>query len=256
MVLPATTLLPYWDGDVVPYLSRIWLNPLRSGTQRLLRNPQAMHAAVLGGFPTQPVTDRVLWRLELGQPHRAELLVLSGMRPSWEHLVEQAGWPGAEDPQAVVRSYQPLLERLSVGQQYAFRVRANPVSSTRHPLAPSVAQKERLAAQQRPRGVRVAHRTARDQLVWFTDRIESWGFSLLLTSSGDFQLQLSGRDRISFTKSASDGERRRVTIQTAVFEGTLQVTEPTTARNTLLNGIGSGRAYGCGLVTLSPLYTA
>lgn len=47
------------------YLSRIWLNPLRTGTQRMLRNPQVLHAAILGGLSRQPVTERVLWRLDL-----------------------------------------------------------------------------------------------------------------------------------------------------------------------------------------------
>src|SRR3954469_18997000 len=83
---------PCWGGDRMPYLSRIYLNPLRTGAQRLLRNPQHMHAAVLGGLSRQPVTERVLWRLDTEQ-HRASLLVLTQSTPSWEHLVEQAGWP-------------------------------------------------------------------------------------------------------------------------------------------------------------------
>ena len=52
----------------MPYLSRIYLNPLRTRTQSLLRNPQAMHAAVLGGLSRQPVVERVLWRLETSAP--------------------------------------------------------------------------------------------------------------------------------------------------------------------------------------------
>ena len=55
----------------MPYLSRIWLNPLRSQTQRLLRNPQAAHAAILSGLSLQPVSERVLWRWEPDRPHRA-----------------------------------------------------------------------------------------------------------------------------------------------------------------------------------------
>lgn len=235
------------------YLTRVWLNPLRTGAQRLLRNPQAMHAAVLGGLPSQPVTERVLWRLTTTNPHRAELLVLTGARPSWEHLVEQAGWPGAEDPQAVVRPYQPLLDRLDGGQRYALRVRANPVSATRRPTAPSAAQRQQLAGAARPRGVRVAHRTARHQLDWFTERVTRWGFTLLATTAGDPQLQLTARDQITFTKTDDHGQPRRVTLTTATFDAYVQLADPTAARDALLHGVGHARAYGCGLITLAPI---
>jgi CRISPR system Cascade subunit CasE len=237
------------------YLSRIWLNPLRSGTQKLLRDPQAMHAAVLGGLSTQPVDERVLWRLKTVNPHRGELLVLTRTRPSWEHVVEQAGWPSAEEPQALVRDYQPLLDRLTRGQEYAFRVRANPVGSTRNPAAPSAAQKEYLASHERPRGVRVPHRTAAHQLTWFTDRIQSWGFTLLTTQAGDPQLQLAGRERVTFTKTGAGGARTRVVLQAVTYEGRIRVSDPDAARSSLLDGVGRARAYGFGLLTLAPTGT-
>ncbi|HEX5493353.1 MAG TPA: type I-E CRISPR-associated protein Cas6/Cse3/CasE, partial [Mycobacteriales bacterium] len=121
----------------MPYLSRISLNPLRTAAQRMLRNPQALHAAVLQSSSRQPVTERMLWRLELDTPHKATLLVLTQTAPSWEHLVEQAGWPGSDEPQALVRPYEPLLDRVVRGREFAFRLRANPVSSTRTPDKPS-----------------------------------------------------------------------------------------------------------------------
>jgi len=236
------------------YLSRVWLNPLRTGAQALLRNPQRLHAAVLGGIARQPIDERVLWRLETAQPHRAELLILTESRPSWEHLVEQAGWPGAEDPQALVRDYQPLLDRVQAGREFAFRLRANPVAATRQPASPSVAQKERLAAP-RPRGVRVAHRTAGHQLTWLTDRIERWGFTFL-DAEGHPTVHLSARERLTFRKRSSDGDKSKgpqVVLSTATFDGALRVIDPDLARRTLLHGAGAAKAYGCGLLTLAPL---
>ena len=238
--------------STVTYLSRIWLNPLRVGAQRLLRNPQAMHAAVLGGMPNQPVVGRTLWRLELGNPHRAELLALTKERPSWEHLVEQAGWPGAEHPQAEVRSYEPLLSRLIRGQEYTFRLRANPISSTRNPAAPSSAQKEHLSTSDRPRGVLVPHRTVAHQLAWLTQRIDVWGLSPQTTVAGDPQVHVSARDRVTFTKRAASGTRHRVTLQTATYEGRVQVIDPKAVKAALTQGVGRARAYGCGLLTLAP----
>ncbi|KDA44374.1 type I-E CRISPR-associated protein Cas6/Cse3/CasE [Frankia sp. BMG5.23] len=261
------------------YLSRIWLNPLRTGAQALLKNPQRMHAAALGGLSRQPVTERVLWRLETGEglrgadrPHRAEVLVLTESTPSWEHLIEQAGWIHTDEPQVLVRDYQPLLDRLHTGREFRFRLRANTVSATRTPDNPSPAQKEHLAAP-RPRGVRVGHRTAAHQTTWLTDRIDRWGFTLLTTADldgprnqpdgpGDTDepapaLRLTARERLTFPKKAKNTEKtgRRVVLNTATFEGALRVTDPARARATLLHGVGPAKAYGCGLITLAPLHT-
>lgn len=237
----------------MPYLSRIWLNPLRTGAQRMLRNPHVLHAAVLGGLSRQPVQERVLWRLELDTRHRAGLLVLTQSAPSWEHLVEQAGWPGADEPQALVKSYEPLLSRIVRGREFVFRLRANPVAATRTPDQPSASQRRRLEADQ-PRGVRVPHRTAAHQLDWFGKRAAKWGFGIPDTAEGFPDVCLSGRDRMIFTKSGNgDAGGRRVVIQTATFEGRLRVEDPGAARASLLDGVGPARAYGCGLITLSPL---
>ncbi|HEY6796799.1 MAG TPA: type I-E CRISPR-associated protein Cas6/Cse3/CasE, partial [Kineosporiaceae bacterium] len=146
------------------YLSQIWLNPLRAGAQQLLNNPQAMHGAVLGGLCQQPVTQRVLWRLETEGPHRASVLVLTQSQPSWEHLVEQAGWTSS-DGEPRIREYKPLLDRIERGREFAFRLTANPVAATRTPRKPSASQQEHLK-EPRPRGVRVPHRTAGHQLTW------------------------------------------------------------------------------------------
>ncbi|SBW22914.1 hypothetical protein FDG2_3302 [Candidatus Protofrankia californiensis] len=236
------------------YLSRIWLNPLRRGAQGLLRSPEKMHAAVLGGLSRQPVTERVLWRLEAGQPHRAELLVLTESTPSWEHIVEQAGWPHSDEPQVLVRDYQPLLDRLDNGREFRFRLRANPVSATRSPTNPSTTQKEQLA-RPRPRGVRVPHRTAGHQITWLTTRIDHWGFTLIDIEDAGPALQLSARERLTFHKKAQEDQTtgRRVVLSTATFDGAVCVTDPHRARHTLLHGVGPAKAYGCGLFTLAPL---
>lgn len=237
----------------MPYLSRIWLNPLRTQTQRFLRNPQAAHAAVLGGLHRQPVAERVLWRWEPDGPHRARLLVLTQTRPSWEHLIEQAGWPGADEQQYLVRPYEPLLDQVTFGREFAFRLKANPVSATRNPQAPSASQKEHLSAQVHPRGVRVAHRTVEHQLDWLIKRVPQWGFTLATGAEDLPAVRIIARDRISFSKRLPDGRPGgRVTLQIVTFEGIARITDPELTRRSLLSGVGAGKAYGLGLITLAP----
>ncbi len=232
------------------YLSRVWLNPLRNGAQRLLQHPQSMHAAVLGGLAEQPVTERVLWRLEADGQHRMGLLVLTQSRPSWEHIVEQAGWPGADDAEPVVKDYGPLLKRVVAGSEFAFRLRANTVTSTRTPQAASTRQRQRLAAD-RPRGVRVPQRTAAQQLDWFLTHLPGWGLAAA-EQDGLVGVRLVGRERVVFRKGAAGGDSRPVTLQTATAEGLATVVDPDVVRTALLSGCGPARAYGCGLLTLAP----
>lgn len=232
------------------YLSRVWLNPLRTETRGYLRNPQRMHASILGGLSRQPVTERVLWRLDTPSPHRLDLLILTESRPSWEHLIESGGWPGADEPQALVRSYDPLLQQLSTGREFTLKLRANPVSATRKPDAPSQAQQHRLDSQPRPRGVRVAHRTAGHQLTWFCDRAPQWGFTIL-GAENQPTAQVTERGRLSFTKRDNDTSRQ-VTLQTATYHALVRIENPDATRRSLLCGVGAGKAYGLGLITLAP----
>ena len=74
------------------YLSRVPLNPLRRDTQKLLTNPQALHAAVLGGLPPA-VQGRTLWRDEVrvlpSGATAVHVLALTPALPDWSALIEQ-----------------------------------------------------------------------------------------------------------------------------------------------------------------------
>lgn len=256
----------------MPFLSRVWINPLRQGAQKLLGNPQAMHAAVLGGIPTEPVNERVLWRVDADQPRRPALLVLSQSKPSWEHLVEQASWPSAETSQVDVRDYTPLLDRLEAGRNFAFRLTANPTKATKHPdkLTPTQ-RKER--EHDRDRSVVVGHRTVAHQLQWLLDRTASLGIRIppartdsTVVDDGQTQtmaaveladdqppiappdVRVSQRQRLSFRRGGG-----HVTLQQVTYEGRLIVEDADRLREVLMSGIGRGKAYGCGLLTLAPV---
>ncbi|MEU8550951.1 type I-E CRISPR-associated protein Cas6/Cse3/CasE [Streptomyces roseoverticillatus] len=256
----------------MPYLSKIALNPRRRTAISLLSNPHRLHAAILAGLAVQPVTERLLWRTENNTPHRAEVLVLTQSRPSWQHLVEEAGWPGADGGKPLIADYTPLLERIALGKEFGFRLTANPVQSVPHPTKPSEQQNARLkaraeqpnAADRRPRGFRVAHRTAAQQLGWILTRAERHGFTIPdassdapapgLKANGPLTagpaVSIVSRDILRFRKH-HDGPR--VTLSTATFEGRLRVTDPDTLRAALLEGIGPAKGYGQGLLTLAPV---
>ncbi|MFF5846364.1 type I-E CRISPR-associated protein Cas6/Cse3/CasE [Streptomyces massasporeus] len=255
----------------MPYLSKIALNPRRRAAVALLSSPHRLHAAILSGLAVQPVSERVLWRLDSNTPHRADILALTESRPSWAHIVEDAGWPGADGGAPLVADYTPLLEHLVRGREFGFRLTANPVQNVPRPSRPSEQQAARLKEEAdngtRHRGFRVAHRTTAQQLQWLLKRCERHGFIIpdatatppapgLQTEAEDLSagpaVTIVSRDTLRFRKRP-DGPR--VTLSTATFEGRLRVTDPDTLRASLLGGIGPAKGYGQGLLTLAPLHT-
>lgn len=221
------------------FLTRMPLNPERRGTRRLLASPQSMHAAVLAGFPPSGEAPepgaRVLWRVDRDAAHEVFLYVSSPERPDLTHLVEQAGWPTSSSWQT--RDYAPLLERLAVGQQWAFRLAANPVRRVRDAKHPD-------------RGAVRAHVTAAQQAEWLVSRGVNAGFGVVTASDGSAAVTVAERDVRSFARQAAT-----VTMATARFDGILQVTDEHLLRTTLVTGLGRAKAYGCGLLTLASATT-
>lgn len=252
------------------YLSRIRINPLRAAARTLLANPRAMHGAVTAGTPDPAPGDRTLWRLDADHPRRPVLLVLTPSKPDWTHIVEQAGWPDADGEHYAVRDYSPLLDRLAVGREFAFRLTASPIQNTSTPDKAGRHQ-TKTPDELRHRSYRVPHRTAAHQLQWLLERTQRWGFDIPTADTATpapglgptpgtendrhtiadhpREVRITDRSRHTFTKP---GTRSNVTLTTATFEGLLRITDPALLRTALLAGVGPSKAYGCGLLTLAP----
>lgn len=223
-------------------LTRFEINPARRGARRLLASAQAMHAAVLAGFPrgANAGPGRTLWRVDRTS-RGTYLYVVSGDAPDFTHLIEQAGWPTTSTWET--RSYDGLLNSLETSQQWMFRLSANPAKSTR------------LGAGTRSQ--RVGHVTAAQQLEWLLARTEGHGFrptAHTVDGDGRPDVTLIERETLRFGRRASDGgSRSTVTITRATFEGRLEVLDADTLRHALTGGIGPAKAYGCGMLTLAPV---
>lgn len=220
------------------YLTRFRFNLARRGTRKLLGSPQALHAAVLAGFakPEDHTTDtaRTLWRVDRGT-HRPDvrLYIASPTPPDLTHLVEQAGWPTIDT--WLSRPYKPFLDRLEKGQVWAFRLTANPVHDGRK--LPSSKDTQRFGVV-----------TVQQQVEWLHKRARRNGFTICLTTDGFPNLVV--RDRQTRTFFRNRGERP-VTLTMATYEGVLQVEDADLLRRVLTKGLGHGKAYGCGLMTLA-----
>ena len=203
---------------------------------------------------------RVLWRLDRppfarsgpsrqGSPSCA-LFISSPVPPDPSHIVEEAGY--ATEGGVVVRDMSTFLDGLSTGQRWGFRLCVNPTF--------------REAGQTNARGQKkiLAHVTQDQQTQWILDRSERLGFRVLTSAEygGDLPV-LEDRDgrRVDGANLLINGIERsvaefqrgssRVTLALATFGGVLEVTDPDALRHGLVHGVGRGKAYGCGLLTLS-----
>ncbi|MDO5671274.1 MAG: type I-E CRISPR-associated protein Cas6/Cse3/CasE [Actinomycetaceae bacterium] len=252
------------------YLSSIPLNPMRKATGPLLQNPQRVHAHLMGASPEQPVPHdpnnrQVLWRWETvgnddpayadAKPiYRANLLVLTKFEPSWSALIEACGWPDTEAGKARIADYSRLFGAVTLGRQFSFKVTANPVSSVRTLENPTQEQQKIL---DRPRGrITVGHRTVTHQMEWFLDRAaadnQQWGFTV--GPREDAKVKITGRTHLQFykyPKKEGSQHQQPVSLNQATYEGILQVTDVELFKQTLLQGIGRGKAYGNGLLTIA-----
>lgn len=226
--------------------TRVLINPGKREGRALLLNPQAMHAAVRSLFPPDLHGDdggRVLWRVDSPSSHTHLLYVVSPEAPDATELVDKAGWV-TRPAQSV--DYSPMLEGLRTGQEWAFRLRANPVHS-----APRG---------QGPRGRLYAHVTVAQQTQWLVDKAGRHGFEVVSETrpspEGEdvvvHRVTVTNRKDLHFNRyDPKRGRRDRVTIRQAQFDGLLRVTDASSLRLALVRGIGRGKAYGCGLLTLA-----
>ncbi len=216
------------------HLTRFEVNTARRGARTLLSSPQNLHAGVLSGFPAGTATPsddgRVLWRVDTAGP-ATHLYIASPHPPDLTHLVEDAGWPSTQG--WVTKDYRPLLDGLTTGDTWAFRLRANPTHSGR-----KTTDSERTQ--------RFGHLTAPQQLAWLTTRCAGAGFEVPVGALGQPDAAVVHREVVRFNRRGT-----AVTLTTATYEGRLTVGDPTALRRTLTHGLGPAKGYGCGLLTLA-----
>lgn len=205
-------------------LSRIQLDTARRSTMKALASPNLLHGAIEQAFPGP--RGRNLWRVDtLGG--KTYLLVLSRETPDLSSVAAQFGSPGSDWES---RSCEPLLNRIEAGNAWQFRLTANPTISKAHAGD--------------ARGKVLGHITETYQKQWLLDRSEKHGFSLR-----EEQFRVVESRWLRFRKGTDGG--RPVTLLSVSYEGVLTVSDPALFRCTLCEGLGRGKAYGLGLLTVA-----
>jgi CRISPR system Cascade subunit CasE len=236
------------------YLSRIMLDTHNRRVQQDLGNCHHLHRRVLQAFDTAPDGTQareyfgVLYRAEAFErdPRLVRLLVQSAVAPAWERLPDTyfATTPD-ERGNPAVRLVESEYDQIRPGMPLIFRLRANP---TRRVGKNNTSQAEEW------RGKRIELRREEDQLAWLERKGQHGGFRLVRVAVRpelpDTRVTTQEKTR-GWRRTEGTASAMRLTFGAALFEGRLEVTDREQFLTTLRVGIGSGKAFGFGLLSVA-----
>lgn len=201
------------------HLTRLTLDPRSAHARRDLGDAYEMHRTLARAFveDAQSTPARFLWRLEAGSNAWATpvVLVQAAVEADWSALQALPNYlQGSVESKCL-----SLEEWLEGGTRYRFRLQANPTVTRQ--------------------GKRYGLVGEAEQLAWLERQGVRHGFSVeaALVTASDVLASRKGESRIS--------------LQRVCFEGRLQVTELAAISRALMLGIGPGKAFGCGLLSVA-----
>lgn len=203
------------------YLSQLVLNGHNRIVLRDLSNTHALHQRIMQAFPDEqrdkPRADwNVLFRHE---PDSDVILVQSGIEPDWSQL------PQGYLTKQAIKPFDPQASQLEARRVVEFRLKANPSKRDK----------------QTGKIIGMFHQP--DQMAWLERQASQHGFTILsanvVPTPNVFGVKPKGTAPIR--------------IATVLYQGVLQITDPCLFVEAMQQGIGRGRSYGCGLLSIAPL---
>lgn len=236
------------------YLSKLILNPRSRAVHRDLSDCRGLHRTILAAFPTAREESGAA-RLEFGLLYRAEsdprtgrvqLIVQSEHQPDWSVLppdylaTDTSDFYSVDNP--ALKRIDHSFRSLALGQRLRFRLRANPT--------------RRVSTNCRTEtgggyGKRVEIHQPVKQLEWLQRKGTMHGFNLV-----SLQRHPAAPNLIASPEARQIGWRGPaqppMKFGAVTFEGVLEIADIEKFTEALAKGIGSGKAYGFGLLSIAP----
>ncbi|MGW7466989.1 type I-E CRISPR-associated protein Cas6/Cse3/CasE [Streptomyces xantholiticus] len=211
-----------------PVLARIHLNPYSREVQRDLRDATQMHRTVMRMLPDN-LGDSP--RHQAGLLYRIDDTDTTSTLLVQAHQLDPTRLP-AEYGQADIKSLAPMFTALHKGLAVRYRIVLNP------------AKRERLSVDEKGKRGRIVPLTGTDADQWWLRRATEAGLHLHVLTPTSME---PARPR------KQDAPRMRHSLLR--YDGNATVTNPDTLREAVLHGIGRGKPYGAGLLSLAPART-
>lgn len=210
------------------WLTRILPDPRNRDARTDAGSAVEMHHRLMALFPDDvPSTEArrelgILFRVEPA-PTGHQILLQSTHQPNLTHLPPGYG-------HAQTKNLTPLLAALRCDLTVRYRIAANPIRKPGH----TTRELYNLRS--------VVPLTGRAAEEWWLRQAEAAGLKAMTVHA--------------VALDAARGSRRqdghRVKHARTQFDGTAIVTDPDLLRARIVEGIGKGKAYGCGLLSLAP----
>jgi len=209
------------------YLSRIEIDICNRTLLQALAVPEFMHAAIENCVIGK--RQRNLWRVDtIGEKHY--LLIVSQEKIDFSPLKKKFGYDDGKPIDPPV-SYEHLFAKLKEGQQWRFRLCANPTKSIM--IDPSG-----------KRGKVYAVRPSESKQ-WLIGKSAKKGFAV---EADSFMIV---EEAWKYFRKGKGSNSNVISLYTVTYEGVLKITNVDLFIDTLSMGIGRGKAYGCGMLTIA-----
>lgn len=201
------------------YLSKLVLNGRDRSVLRSLSNSHTLHQRIMQAFPDEQQQEaRANWQvLFRHEPESDVILVQSNIEPDWDRLPE--GYLLGQN----VKPFYPAENQLAVGRIVQFRLKANPSKRDK----------------QTGKLIGMFHQA--DQIAWLERQAVRHGFKLL-------GVDVIPTPHVFGVKGKGTAPIR---IATVLFQGILQITDSSLFVEAIQHGVGRGRSYGCGLLSIA-----
>ena len=230
------------------FLSRLILNPGSREARQDIADAGQLHKTISHAFPELPPNSEffnhygILYRVDINQKTGVpNVLVQSNAKPDWKYLMEKDKYLlSPPDCKPVADQYASLHE----GQMLAFRLRAN--------VTKKIDTKTGEDGKRR-HGRRIPLRTSEEQIKWLARKGKEGGFEILEVSTHKdvSYIRIMPERDIEFEKKNKTKEHK-VTYGSVLFEGRLKIINSESFRQTLVNGMGSAKSFGFGLLSIAP----
>lgn len=243
-----------------PRPGRLWLRNLYHVHQRLcMAFPSAERISDDANFlkPFKPedfgngqvhkkrnATSGFLFRIDPLPKARAVIVVQSAVNPNWDYAFQNAGYLLAARPE--VKAFKPDFRQ---GQRLWFRLVANPtkkidtIKKEERERFKEDGCEEDLKMKKGRHGRRVP--VPVDELFgWLSRRAEGFGFIV-------DERSVAIQPGYIYMNKSRDNQGQR--LRSVRYEGVLEVTNPVDFKETLIRGIGPGKAFGFGLLSVAPI---
>lgn len=225
------------------YLSRLVLNPRSRAVRRDLADCCGMHRTLMSAFPDIGGANGaaraklgVLYRLE-ERHDRPNVLVQSQEQPEWDRL--DSAYLLSQESKSVMEFCQALKS----GRRLRFRLLANPTRKILTKTGPDGRSSN---------GRRVELRTESEWISWLNRKAHQHGFRIeaasTVAAAPDIRAVRRGKAMGGSGQSNSAPSRTFFGVQ---FDGRLLVVDRELFLAGLRNGIGPGKAYGFGLLSIA-----